>query len=393
MIDRNEVLAIATARVLRPDMIEKDYVLGWMLAGIFAHPAIGSSWTFKGGTCLKKCFLETYRLSEDLDFTVEDESQLDAGFLTNTFAEVSEWIYDHTGINASAQQPRFRTYRNQRGGLNVEGRIYYRGPLQARGSPPRVKLDLTSDERMVQAPVQRQVAHLYTDGLASVMFARCYSLAELMGEKIRALGERARPRDLYDVVHLFWRDELRPDPSDVLQVVRQKCEFKKMPVPNPASLQFFREEMEGDWDAMLGHQLPAIPPIDAFWSVLPGFFTWLHEGVTSSSPEGIPLAAREQVVSGPARGSTLGLQGVADVELVRFAAANRLCIDLSYEGTLVRLEPYSVRRTHDGDVVLYGCETDSPSYGRYRTENIQDVEVTSQPFVPRYANELAALDG
>ena len=44
-------------------MIEKDYVLDWMLAGIFAHPTLGPAWVFKGGTCLKKCFLETYRLS------------------------------------------------------------------------------------------------------------------------------------------------------------------------------------------------------------------------------------------------------------------------------------------------------------------------------------------
>ena len=74
MIDRSEVLTIAGERGLRVDMIEKDYVLGWMLAGIFAHPSLGSYWVFKGGTCIKKCFLETYRLPEDLDFTVEDQS-------------------------------------------------------------------------------------------------------------------------------------------------------------------------------------------------------------------------------------------------------------------------------------------------------------------------------
>ena len=56
MIDRSEVLTIAGERDLRVDMIEKDYVLGWMLAGIFAHPVLGPAWVFKGGTCLKKCF-------------------------------------------------------------------------------------------------------------------------------------------------------------------------------------------------------------------------------------------------------------------------------------------------------------------------------------------------
>lgn len=48
----------------------------WVLAGIAAHPDIGPSWVFKGGTCLKKCYFETYRFSEDLDFTLTDASHL-----------------------------------------------------------------------------------------------------------------------------------------------------------------------------------------------------------------------------------------------------------------------------------------------------------------------------
>jgi predicted nucleotidyltransferase component of viral defense system len=37
-----------------------------VLAGIYAHEELANSWLFKGGTCLKKCFFETYRFSEDL---------------------------------------------------------------------------------------------------------------------------------------------------------------------------------------------------------------------------------------------------------------------------------------------------------------------------------------
>ena len=40
-----------------------------MLHGISEHPAT-QTWAFKGGTCLKKCFFEPFRFSEDLDFTV-----------------------------------------------------------------------------------------------------------------------------------------------------------------------------------------------------------------------------------------------------------------------------------------------------------------------------------
>ena len=69
MIPKQEIMALATELQLQAHVVEKDYALGWFLAGIAAHPVIGSRWVFKGGTCLKKCYFETYRFSEDLDFT------------------------------------------------------------------------------------------------------------------------------------------------------------------------------------------------------------------------------------------------------------------------------------------------------------------------------------
>ena len=393
MIDRREVVEAASECGLRPDMIEKDYVLGWMLAGISSHPILGPAWVFKGGTCLKKCYFETYRFSEDLDFTVEDEGHLDEGFLGNAFGEVAEWVYDQTGIEVPPDQPRFDVYRNRRGGLNVEGRVYYRGPLQPRGSLARVKLDLTADERLVHPPVQRPVTHPYTDGLKEGIFARSYAFEEVFGEKVRALGERARPRDLYDVIHLFWHEDLRPAASAVRQVVGEKCDFKGMTIPTVASLQRFKDELTGDWDAMLGHQLAALPPVEAFWSALPGFFAWLQDGVTPFAPLGIPIEEGEEVVSGATKGLDLGMGGGGALETIRFAAANRLCVNLRYEGADRRVEPYSLRRTPDGATVLYACLADTGERGIHRTDRIGAAEVTDQSFVPRYANELTLTGG
>jgi hypothetical protein len=70
MIDKAEILAVAKQTSLTPHVVEKDYVLGWMLAGIYHREELANNWIFKGGTCLKKCFFETYRFSEDLDFTL-----------------------------------------------------------------------------------------------------------------------------------------------------------------------------------------------------------------------------------------------------------------------------------------------------------------------------------
>ena len=61
---------------LRDDVVEKDYVLGWLLWGIGANKSLWRLLDLKGGTCLKKCYIETYRFSEDLDFTVLPEGPI-----------------------------------------------------------------------------------------------------------------------------------------------------------------------------------------------------------------------------------------------------------------------------------------------------------------------------
>lgn len=69
MIRKQDILDRATEWQLRPEIVEKDYVLGWLLAGL-ASSGQRELWIFKGGTCIKKCFFETYRFSEDLDFSL-----------------------------------------------------------------------------------------------------------------------------------------------------------------------------------------------------------------------------------------------------------------------------------------------------------------------------------
>ncbi len=75
---------MASALSLRPDAVEKDYILGWILYGI-QNSMTCNRWLFKGGTCLKKCYFETYRFSEELDFTLTDSSHLTPEFLKSSF--------------------------------------------------------------------------------------------------------------------------------------------------------------------------------------------------------------------------------------------------------------------------------------------------------------------
>ena len=211
MIDRREILDTASLVSLNAHVVEKDYVLGWMLAGIEAHAELKDSWMFKGGTCLKKCFFETWRFSEDLDFTLLNPAHIDEKFLKRVFSEIGQWIYEKTGIDTPANIQNFDIYDNPRGGLSCQGKIGYRGPISPQGKNiPRIKIDLTSDELLVLPPVRTAVFHPYSDAPHDGIQALTYSYAEAFGEKIRALAERTRPRDLYDVINLFRNACARP---------------------------------------------------------------------------------------------------------------------------------------------------------------------------------------
>ena len=389
MIDKREIIDAAAALGLNPHVVEKDYVLGWLLWGIYSHEAVEESWLFKGGTCLKKCFFETYRFSEDLDFTITDPSHIDEGFLKTVFAEIGERIYEQTGIELPPDFQQFDIYKNPRGRESCSGRIGYQGPVSPRGqNMPRVKLDLTADEHVVLPPVQLQVFHPYSDAPDDGIVIQSYAYEEAFGEKVRALADRARPRDLYDVINLFRNAEARPTAAVLLDVLRQKCEFKGIEFPVLAQIEPHRPLLEGGWAQMLAHQLPALPPFTTFWDEVPVFLAWLESGAAPRIPAAYVGASGEEIIRD--RTMRLPVSGRAQsyLEIIRFAASNMLCVDLDYQGSTRRIEPYSLRRTRESNIILHAHNLDKNEHRSYRVDLIQGARVTGQIFSPRFAIEL-----
>ena len=127
MIDNRELKELVAAWELEEQIIEKDYCLGWALKGIAGHPELKEQWVFKGGTCLKKCYIETYRFSEDLDFTVLDPKYVNPMILKDIFKQITTAIEAESGINFTSVEPVFRQRKDPQ---CVEGRIYYTGPAE-----------------------------------------------------------------------------------------------------------------------------------------------------------------------------------------------------------------------------------------------------------------------
>lgn len=357
-------------------------------------------------------YFETYRFSEDLDFTARNEESLDPGTLHRIFAAIGERIYEASGIEVPRDLVRFEAYSTRRGRRAVEGRVSYRGPLQPRGDLPRLKLDLTADEVLVQETVPRQVAHPFTDGLRDGALVQCYSMTEVFGEKIRALSERCLPRDLYDVVSIHRHPDLGLEPREVYGVLQRKCAHKSIAVPTLDAIRRLvaTGELAGEWENILRHQLPDLPPFDAFLVELEDLFAWLTPPVAApQAPPGempaqprppqrrqplAPMPVPALVDIGWSAPATIGSWGASSpVERIRFAAANRLCVDLGYKGTVRRIEPYGLKRTTAGDLLISAVRHDTGAPRHYRVDRIQSVQVSDEVFQPRFPIDLWGVGG
>ena len=392
MINKQEMMDLSREFGLTANIVEKDYVLGWILDGISNHPKISSDWIFKGGTCLKKCYFETYRFSEDLDFTLKGQEQINNDFLMDIFKGISEKVYEKSGIEIPKDKIHFDIYQNPRGKPSAQGKIGYKGPMRPGGCLPSIKLDLTADEVLVLAPVNREVHHPYSDKSEQGIYIQCYCFEELLAEKIRALAERLRPRDLYDVINLYRHEGINPDRPLILSVLDKKCKFKNIPIPTFEILNGKpeRAELVSEWSNMLAHQLPALPPFEQFWQELPKVFNWLHQVIEKAVPS--PISSMGMVVDNFWRIPPMAQawNTTVPLEVVRFAAANRLCVNLAYQSSWRLIEPYSLRRTKDGHLLLYAVKHDTQEDRSYRVDRIQNAKVTETPFTPKYAIELTA---
>jgi len=366
VISKQELLQLRAEWQLDVGVIEKDYVLGWVLAAIAAEPILAKHWIFKGGTCLRKCYYETYRFSEDLDFTVIDGGPEEPEELTVIFERVAEWLRQASGIDLLVESGSFVQRHNLRGKQTLQGRLAYRGP-NPQPTLPKLKLDITSDEALVESPILRWVVHPYGDGPLPTDGVRCYSLAELAAEKTRALAERCRPRE---------------------------CAYVGIPVPDANSIRAsqYVNEIEREWENMLGHQLPRpLPPFAEFWNALDSIFGWLNGTQPRVSLRRAEAGRKLDPDWTAPRAITSWRRGIP-LEAIRYAGANRLKVEIDYRAEQGRsgprvVEPYSLRRTQDGNLVLF-VVNDHGELRSYRIDRIAAVRPTSTPFRPKFAVEF-----
>lgn len=174
---------------------EKDYLLAVVLQIIYSS-RMKDSLVFKGGTAIHHLYLEQLRFSEDLDFQT-------IGKITEE--DIREVIkpYDFLEIIKSYQSD--FTLKIQR--------LKFTGPL---GQANSIKLDIDLTQKLVLPAEKTEYRNVY--GVPVTVSAM--SIKEICAEKVRAINERARYRDFYDLAMVMRTNGC--EPKEIVAILKKK---------------------------------------------------------------------------------------------------------------------------------------------------------------------------
>ena len=256
------------------EVLKRDYILSWILAGISQVGALENTLVFKGGTALKKCYFGDYRFSEDLDFSgvgaVPTGVAMDRA-IGQACGVAAKLLDEYAPVEITYQR---YTEKSPHPGNQQAFTIRARLPWQ-RQAQTRVMVEISMDEKLLKPLQHRKVIHEYGESLTAKV--RVYALEEIVAEKLRAILQhsekldergwsRSRARDYYDLWRIFGTYQSRMELRNFASFLSEKCAVRKVSFQEPGD--FFQEQIlayvEKTWDQWLGplvSDLPSFPTV------------------------------------------------------------------------------------------------------------------------------------
>ncbi|PIN85265.1 MAG: hypothetical protein COV47_03060 [Candidatus Diapherotrites archaeon CG11_big_fil_rev_8_21_14_0_20_37_9] len=259
MITKQDLQRIASKnRIKDLAFMEKDYALTWVLKAIYSNQKLSEILAFKGGTCISKIYAENYRLSEDLDFSIYKNQQLTLEELVKELGKSFEQVKEEGSPELSVKN--YEQQSNQ-GYLSVK--IKYLGPL---AHPGEIKFEVSLKEQVLYAfehlPLKDQN---YED--VGEFKIHCYSIYEIISEKVRAIMQRGKSRDYYDVWMLTTKEEFKRkmlmDAPKIMRLVSEKCEKNNIDFEPELIFDESRiNEAKNYWNDALGRMVSELPDFE-----------------------------------------------------------------------------------------------------------------------------------
>ena len=260
MIQSGEIQSIAGKIGVRDTQIEKDYVISWVIHGIANSSFLKKHLIFKGGTVLKKVYFPDYRFSEDLDFTFKGKN-FNVDVINAAFDELKEWVYEESRISLIMKDP----IQHETGNFNFY--LAYTGPLGGLGTTKDIKVDISQNELICNSPEEKYIIYMYSDLIQEKCKILCYTLEEVIAEKMRSIMQRTIPRDIYDLWYLFEIE--KQNIEDYIFLFEDKAKYKGFdPCVFTKVLTQKEKVFVRHWQEHLTNQMTEIPEFSKVWREL-----------------------------------------------------------------------------------------------------------------------------
>lgn len=361
--------------------IERDYVFGWIVSGVYQSPLLQERLILKGGNALRKVHLPLTRFSDDLDFSTPET--VDPEPLLAELNEVCRFVEARTGVEFNLARNKVEEDRYvDRERQVFKARLYF-NDFAGQGDHIQiaVRMDLTANDRL-RLPVQtRPLIHPYSDANDCVVPVRVVQLEEVLADKLRCLLQRRYCFDLFDAVYgTFVSSETVVDRSEVVRVFLSKTIFGRSPGAAKRLLAGVPFELfRAFWSKVVCPAETRMSFDDAVAKLLAGLEDlFLPFGYGEDYERAyFPPDLRNPILE---------------------AGSGQKLIQMRYHGVTRLVEPYALlfKERKDGGAREYfyafdrtGGRTSGPSIKSFVATDIQSLEVTSESFTPRFPVELS----
>lgn len=223
MIPVSEIKAWSNvAPWITDEQIEQDLVICRSLIEIFSNEFLSNNLVFRGGTALHKLYLQPQpRYSEDIDLV-----QKNAGPIKDIIMHLQKSM-------SFLGQP------NVKQKVNNNSVVYRFNSENVTPVSLRIKIEINCREHFSVLGYTSKEFNVVTGWFKGKCNIQTYQLEEMIGTKIRALYQRKKGRDLYDLYKALTLSNL-----NIEQVITCYKEYINFVVDNPPTRKQFLQNME-----------------------------------------------------------------------------------------------------------------------------------------------------
>lgn len=208
--------------------VEQDLIISRFLVELFSNKVIAENLLFRGGTSLYKLFAsKPARYSEDIDLV--QVKALPIGDVMTEIRKVCENIMPPDGHKQS------------------QGRLvlYYKSESEIPPIMPiKIKIEINTREHFNVYGIDRKKYDVNSRWFSNSVDIPTYKLEELLGTKLRALYQRNKGRDLFDLWYVIKNFEI--DSEKIIHSFKQYIKHQGVRISSKQFVQNLKSKMDDE---------------------------------------------------------------------------------------------------------------------------------------------------